>query len=89
MALGAQRPQVVFLVLRDTLALIGVGLVAGFVLVAIAQNVLTHVFAAMGGGTLPSLVVATLSLLRAAIVATIVPALRSASVDPVIALRSE
>ena len=89
MALGAQRSQVVFLVLRDTLALIGVGLLAGFVLAAIAQKVLAHVFAAMGGGTLPSLVVATLSLLCAAIVAAIVPALRSASVDPVIALRSE
>jgi len=89
MALGAQRSQVVFLVLRDTLALIGVGLLAGFVLAAIAHKVLAHVFAAMGSGTLPSLVVATLSLLSAAIVAALIPALRSASVDPVIALRSE
>jgi predicted permease len=89
MALGAQRSQVVLLVLRDTLGLIGIGLLAGFTLAALAQKVLVHVFAAMGTGTLPSLVVATLCLLSAAALAAFVPALRSASVDPVKALRQD
>jgi ABC-type antimicrobial peptide transport system permease subunit len=89
MALGAQRSQVVLLVLRDTLALIGIGLVAGFALAALAQKILAHIFAAMGTGMLPSLAVATLSLLSAAAIAAFIPALRSASVDPVTALRQE
>ncbi len=89
MALGAQRWQVVSLVLRDTLLLIGIGLLAGFALAALAQKVLAHVFAAMGNGILPSLAAATLSLLSAAAIAAFIPALRSASVDPVTALRQE
>jgi len=89
MALGAQRSQVVFLVLRDTLALIGIGLAVGLVLATIAERVLANVFAGMGTGTLPSLAVATLILLSAAAIAAFIPALRSASVDPAIALRLE
>jgi ABC-type antimicrobial peptide transport system permease subunit len=89
MALGAQRSQVVLLILRNTLALIGIGLLAGTVLAALAQRVLSHVFAAMGTGTLPSLAIATVSLLGAATTAALIPAVRSASVNPVIALRQE
>jgi ABC-type antimicrobial peptide transport system permease subunit len=89
MALGAQRSQVVFLVLRDTLTVIGVGLLIGFGLTVMAQRILVHVFAAMGIGILPSLIVAALALLSAAVFAAIMPSLRSASINPVIALRSE
>jgi predicted permease len=89
MALGAQRSQVVFLVLRDTLALIGVGLAAGLALASIAERVLANTFAAMEAGTLPSLAVATVFLLCAAAIAAFIPALRSASIDPVIALKQE
>jgi len=89
MALGAQRSQVVSLVLRDTLMLIGIGLLAGFALAALAQKALVHIFAAMSNGILPSLAAATLSLLSAAAIAAFIPALRSASVDPVTALRQE
>jgi predicted permease len=89
MALGAQRWQVVSLMLRESMVLIGVGILAGLVLTFIAQRVLIHSFAAMDSGLSLSLVVAAFSLLFAAAIASIVPARRSASVDPVIALRSE
>jgi ABC-type antimicrobial peptide transport system permease subunit len=89
MALGAQRSQVVFLVVQDTLTLIGVGLLIEFILTVMAQRILAHVFAAMGIGILPSLFVAALALLSAAVFAAIMPSLRSASVNPAIALRSE
>jgi ABC-type lipoprotein release transport system permease subunit len=55
----------------------------------VAQRILIHSFAAMDSGLSVSLVFAALSLLLAAAVASIVPARRSASVDPVIALRNE
>jgi predicted permease len=89
MALGAQRWQVVSLMLRELFALIGVGILAGLLLTFVAQRILVHAFAAMDSGISLSLLFAAFSLLLAATVASIVPARRSASVDPVIALRSE
>jgi ABC-type antimicrobial peptide transport system permease subunit len=89
MALGAQRWQVVSLMLRESLVLIGAGILAGLVLTFVAQRILIHSFAAMDSGLSLSLVVAAFSLLTAAAVASIVPARRSASVDPVVALRNE
>jgi predicted permease len=89
MALGAQRWQVVSLMLRESLVLIGAGILVGLVLTFVAQRVLIHAFAAMDSGLSLSLVFAAFSLLVAAAVASIVPARRSASVDPVIALRNE
>ena len=89
MALGAQRWQVVSLMLRESMVLIGAGILAGLVLTFVAQRILVHSFAAMGSGLSLSLVFAAFSLLVAAAIASIVPARRSASVDPVIALRNE
>jgi predicted permease len=89
MALGAQRWQVVSLMLRESMVLIGVGILAGLVLTFVAQRILIHSFAAMDSGLSLSLLFAAFSLLFAVAVASIVPARRSASVDPVIALRND
>jgi predicted permease len=89
MALGAQRWQVVSLMLRESMVLIGTGILAGLLLTFVAQRILIHSFAAMDSGLSLSLVVAAFSLLVAAAIASIVPARRSASVDPVVALRNE
>jgi predicted permease len=89
MAMGAQRWQVVSLMLRESLVLMGAGIVAGLLLTFVAQRILIHSFAAMDSGLSVSLVFAAFSLLAAAAVASIVPARRSASVDPVVALRNE
>jgi predicted permease len=89
MALGAQRWQVVSLMLRESIVMIGAGILAGLLLTFVAQRILVHAFAAMDSGLSLSLVFAAVSLLVAAAVASIVPARRSASVDPVIALRNE
>src|SRR5580700_6270372 len=89
MALGAQRWQVVSLMLRESMMMIGAGILAGLVLTFAAQRILIHSFAAMDSGLSLSLVVAAFSLMLAAAVASIVPARRSASVNPVVALRNE
>jgi predicted permease len=89
MALGAQRSQVVSLVLRQSFTLIVIGISAGFALTIVAQKILIHNFAAMKIGILPSLLMAALGLFLSAILAAAVPARRSASVDPATVLRSE
>ena len=89
MALGAQRWQVVSLMLRESMMLIGAGIGVGLVLTFVAQRILVHSFAGMDSGMSLSLLFAAISLMLAAAIASIVPARRSASVDPVIALRNE
>jgi predicted permease len=89
MALGAQRRQVVSLILRQSFLMVGAGIMAGLVLTFAAQRILAHAFAAMDSGMSSSLVLAVFSLVFVAIVAAAIPANRSAKVDPVIALRNE
>jgi ABC-type antimicrobial peptide transport system permease subunit len=89
MALGAQRWQVVSLMLRESFTMIAIGIGAGLVLTFVARQILVHTFAAMNQGMSLSLFLAAMSLLLVALLAAVVPAKRSASVDPVIALRSE
>jgi predicted permease len=89
MALGAQRWQVVALVLRQSFTLIGIGIVAGLTLTFVAQRILTRTFAAMNTGMSSSMLLAGFSLVLVAALAAALPANRSASVDPVIALRNE
>ncbi len=89
MALGAQRWQVVSMIMRQALIMTGGGITAGFVLSFAAQRALTHSFAAMNTGMPGSLLLAAFSLAFVAVSAAAVPANRSARVDPVIALRNE
>jgi predicted permease len=89
MALGAQRWQVVSLVLRQSFILIGAGILAGLVLTFATQRILTHTFAAMNTGMSGSLLLAGISLVLVAALAAAIPANRSAGIDPVIALRND
>jgi predicted permease len=89
MALGATRAQVVWLVLRQGLATVGIGLVLGvagaFGLTRLVSRLLDYV------GELDPLafLVAPAVLLAVALVATWLPARRASRMDPMVALRSE
>jgi predicted permease len=89
MALGAQRWQIAGLILSDMLTMVGAGLGVGIVAVLLMQRLLSHAFAGVGGGVLPSLMVAAAGLLLAALLAVALPARKSASVDPAVVLRAE
>jgi ABC-type antimicrobial peptide transport system permease subunit len=89
MALGAQRSDVVQLILGHALLLVVVGLGIGAALSAAADAVLRRTFTDFGGGIFSSLTVAALTLLVVGVLAGLIPALRAASVDPVKALRME
>lgn len=89
MALGAQRWQIARLIVKDMLTMIGAGLAAGLVVVILMQRLLTHAFAGVGAGVLPSLLIAAVGLLAAASLAVALPARKSASIDPAVVLRAE
>jgi putative ABC transport system permease protein len=89
MALGAKQRDVVIMVLRDGALLVGAGLAIGF----LASFALTRLLAGLlfkvraTDVTISLTVAVVLSVV--ALIASYLPARRAASVDPMIALRSE
>jgi predicted permease len=89
MALGAQRGQVVTLVMKSALAWVGIGLAIGIAMSFFAMSMLKQLFTSFGGGVVSSLVVAMAALLAIGGLAGLIPARRAASIDPAHTLRSE
>ena len=89
MALGAQRFDVIWLVLADALTWVTIGLGIGVALSFVADRLLRRSFADFGSGILPSLGIAFGALLLVGLVAALLPAGRAATVNPVEALRTE
>ena len=89
MALGASRGRVVRTVVLHALALVAVGVTLGSTLAWYLSGTARAFLFGIGPTDPRAFAVAAISLLGAASVATIVPAWRAASVDPVSALRAE
>ena len=89
MALGADRQQLVWHVVRDGLIITVAGLAVGFVAAfATVRVVKTLLFGVTPQDPL-TLAAAGASLIAIAILACSVPAMRAARVDPMITLRGE
>lgn len=89
MALGARRPDVLALVVKRGMALVGIGIAAGVVLsLATARLIAGLLFGTTATDPLTFIAVALL-LGLVAFVANYLPARRAASVDPIVALRYE
>jgi putative ABC transport system permease protein len=89
MALGANRRRVVGTVVVHALTLVAVGIALGSSLAWYLSETARAFLFGIGPTDPRALAAAAISLLAAASVATIVPAWRAASVDPVSALRAE
>ncbi|MFT4113013.1 ABC transporter permease [Silvibacterium sp.] len=89
MALGANRNHVVRMVLRGASTQIGIGLGLGIPLAILAGKLMTDQLFGVSPWDPIMLTAATIMLALAALVASFVPARRAASVEPMIALRSQ
>lgn len=88
-ALGAQRSDVIKLVLRQGLGLALVGVFIGLVLALVLARAIRAVLYGVTSIDYLTLVLVSVLLFAVAFVATYVPALRATQVDPVDALRHE
>jgi predicted permease len=98
MALGAQRYQVLMLILNNGLTLTAIGLALGIAGSVALRNVVISLLSdtvgiaktssLLGGQAIP-IATAAAAMLIAAIVASLIPAQRAASVNPTEALRAE
>ena len=89
MALGATRIGVVRMVLLNAAALVASGLIAGGVTAWYLSTVATAFLFRVEATDPRAFAAALLLLAVTAVVASAIPARRAASVDPMIALRSE
>jgi len=89
MALGAQKTQMLGMVLRQSMTLVVLGLAIGFVIALVGTRVLKSLLYGVSANDLSiyAVVIALLSL--AALLASYVPARRAMKVDPMVALRYE
>ncbi len=88
-AVGAQRSQVVWMVLRDSLILTAVGITIGIPLALLVGKALTSTLYGVEPYDGAIYVFAAMAMTTVAIAASVLPALRAAGVDPLTALRSE
>ena len=89
MALGARRPQVLWMVLRESLELIAIGVVIGIPLVvAFARLISSQLYGITKGDPLTICAAVALQASIAAI-ASYIPARLATKVDPMVALRYE
>jgi predicted permease len=88
-ALGALRRQVLAMTVRQALTLTSLGAVIGIAIAAALAQLLTSLLYGIRPIDVPSFIGAALLLIIVSLLASIVPARRAASINPVEALRAE
>ena len=89
MALGAQQSSVYRLILSEAGRLTGIGILIGLALAIGAAAAMPGVLFGVRSWDIPTLFAVAAVLSAAALLASFVPARRAATVDPVVALRTE
>ncbi len=89
MALGAQPADVLRLVVRQGMALAGIGVGIGLVTAYFATKVMTSLLFGIGAKDPLTFVAIALVIIGVALAACFVPARRATKVDPMVALRYE
>ncbi|HWM25084.1 MAG TPA: ABC transporter permease [Chthoniobacterales bacterium] len=89
MALGAQKIQMLRMVLRQSLTLVVIGIVLGFLVALAATRVMATLLYGVGANDLSTYAIVIFLLGAAALLASYIPARRAMKVDPMVALRYE
>ena len=89
MALGADRTQVVWMILRQTCVLVAAGLAVGLPASFFGSRLVSSQLFGLGAIDVPSFAGAAAVLVIVAMAAGFVPAMRATRVSPVVALRAE
>jgi ABC-type antimicrobial peptide transport system permease subunit len=89
MAMGANGRDVIRIVLREALTMIGIGVIAGSGAAVEADRLLRHNVAGVQGYEPAALVTMAAMLIAAGLLASFVPARRASRIDPMKALRTE
>jgi len=89
LALGAQRSDVLRLVIGEGMRLVFVGVGSGLVAVFISAQLLRGMLYDIGPTHFPTLIATSMALSLVALIACWWPAQRASAVDPVVALRNE
>lgn len=89
MALGANRSSVLWMVLREALLLVAIGIAIGVPVVLLAERLVNNMLFGLQSNDPLSLFVGTAVLLAVAALAVYLPARRAAMVDPMVSLRHE
>lgn len=89
MALGAQKLDVLFLVLKDALRLTLIGIATGLMAALLLTRFLSNLLYDISVSDPLTFISITVLLIGVALAACLIPALRATRVDPIIALRFE
>jgi ABC-type antimicrobial peptide transport system permease subunit len=87
MALGASRPSVLRLILKQGMSLVGVGMAIGLVAALVVGRLLGRMLYGVGASDPVSVIVAAVVLGVVALIACYLPARWATRVDPLVALR--
>jgi len=89
MALGAQRQQVLWMILRESFFVTGVAILAGVPLAIGGSRLMRSMLFGVQPGDTISFLLALFGVIVVALAASIIPARRAAALDPIVALRYE
>jgi predicted permease len=89
MALGAQRPGIIYMVMREVLATTAVGLLLGYAAARFTMRFVESFLFGMKPNDFVAIATAIGILLAAALAAGYLPAWRASRIDPAVALRNE
>ena len=89
MALGAQRRNVLLLIVSDGMKLVGIGIAIGVVAAIVLLKVMNTLLFGLGQTDAITFATVSIGALLVALLACYIPARRATKVDPLIALRNE
>jgi len=87
MALGASGGNTIAMIVRSSVTMVAIGGVVGLIGAALLARSMSGILYGVGPFDLPAFALALTTLLIAGVVASVLPALRTTRVDPVVALR--